>query len=102
MTSRVQQLEQVLEKLKSRDHDGRSVVGQENAPSTSDPASIGTSTKTGSVRTADREEVNDLDRSAARLLVKGGKSKYIRNNFWATINDDVRSYISSYGLSISD
>lgn len=90
MTSRVAQLEQVLEKLKSRDRGEEPLVGQENPQAVSDSASIRTSTKTDSVRVADVEEGNSLDRSAARLLVKEGKSRYIRNNFWATINDAVR------------
>ena len=87
MTSRVAQLERVLGKLQSAGHGEDSPLGQENPESVSESASARKSTKTESVQPA--EDGNDLDRSAARLLVKEGKSQYIRNNFWATINDEV-------------
>jgi hypothetical protein len=87
MTSRVAQLERVLGKLRSGGHGEDSHLGHEDPESISESASAGKSTKTESFRPA--EDGNDLDRSAARLLVKEGKSQYIRNNFWATINDEV-------------
>ena len=87
MTSRVAQLERVLGKLRSGGHGEKSPLGQENLESVSQAASAKKSMNTESVQPA--EDGNDLDRSAARLLVKEGKSQYIRNNFWATINDEV-------------
>ncbi|KAG0652923.1 Bikaverin cluster transcription factor bik5 [Hyphodiscus hymeniophilus] len=82
MTNRVAQLEQVLGKLQSRDH-GDSIP--EEAP----PSVRVVSTRADSTRTAQDEEGNELDHSAARLLVKEGKTQYIRNNFWATINNEL-------------
>ena len=95
MTSRVAQLEQVLGKLQPRGHGEDPHLGRDNFRAISDSTSVGEqgkqdgkSTTTDSVRTAESEE-SVLDRSASRLLVKGGKSQYIRNKFWASINDEV-------------
>lgn len=82
MTSRVQQLEQVLEKLKSQNQGDGSAVDNETVSGT-----IGTPARPESAQNVEAKK--HLDRSAARLVFKEGKSKYIRNNFWATINDEV-------------
>ena len=96
MTSRVAQLEQVLGKLQSRNTGEGQSPGQDNPRRNSESVSVdqqesqgGKSTKTDAFRTGEGEEENH---STSRLLVKGGKSQYIRNKFWASINEEV-SYL---------
>jgi hypothetical protein len=93
MTSRVAQLEQVLGKLQSRNIGEGQSPGQDNPRENLESVSVGQqesqggkSTKTDGFRTGEGEEEN---RSTSRLLVKGGKSQYIRNKFWASINEEV-------------
>lgn len=99
MTSRVAQLEQVLGKLQSRGTgEDRSPI-QENFRAISETGSApqhdGNSTRTDTFRTVatgetgEAGEENGQARSTSRLLVKGGKSQYIRNKFWASINEEV-------------
>jgi hypothetical protein len=87
MTNRVAQLEKVIEKLQPRVHDEDSPTGQKKRKATSKSPSAVEPRVTESGQTAEDEEGKNGDQSEARLLVKGGKSQYIRSNFWATIND---------------
>ena len=91
MTSRVAQLEHVLGKLQSRDHVEGSRHGGTRTEG-SEPPPLNDSGKADSVQTTEGENGNNLGHSKARLSVKEGKSHYIRNNFWATINEEVSSF----------
>ena len=93
MTSRVAQLEQVLGKLQSRSTGEDQSPGQEHPRATSESASVSQHENQGGklnqVDVFRSGEGVDESHSTSRLLVKGGKSQYIRNKFWASINEEV-------------
>jgi hypothetical protein len=96
MTNRVAQLEQALGKLQSKNIGEDQFCGPDNHREVSEPMSVeehgsqgGRRTKSKTAGIGDGEE-DGINSSASRLLVKGGKTQYIRNKFWATINNEVR------------
>jgi len=76
MTNRVAQLEHVLEKLQHGNSPNAYASPIEDSPNSRDV----------DVRLG---QGKDSDESITRLEVKGDKSHYIRNRYWATINNEV-------------
>lgn len=85
MTNRVAQLEHVLEKLRPGNAPNAYASPIEESPNSKD-VEVG------------MDQGKDSDESVTRLEVKGDKSHYIRNRYWATINNEVSTDHSLEGF----